>query len=686
MEETNSSLRTSLKGRLRNTKLLKSQGLLPLFEAVVNSIHAIEEAKKEFRKSTITIQIVRSKQKIIKDKTADGKEAGIGESDITGFVITDNGIGFNEDNFKSFETLDSGYKEKKGCKGIGRLVWLKAFQRVHIDSLFRDTDGDICRRTFDFDSKNEISNHTKEKMSEKLSLGTSVTLEGFNPEYRDKSKKETLAIANQLLEHCLWYYIRKEEVPQIVIVDENNHCIIIDDLFGEYQHSISPPVTFNVKDKTFEIIHIKLAHRLARKHQVAYSASGRLVKEHTLNIPCLDGELCDDAKSFWYKGFVTSTFLDESVRPERTDFDIEENINSLLNQSDISQDDIKNAVNEQVKIYLHTYLEQNLANLKERISSFVEHDAPKYRPIFERIRYEELTISHNASKKEMDLALHKEYAKVEEELINEGHALLKPGNLDNVEDYQNRIQSYLQKAKDIKKSDLANYVAHRRVILDLLKLAIQIQDSGAYAREDLIHNLIIPMRKESSEIMPMDCNLWLLDERLAFHHFLASDKTLKSMPITGSLETKEPDICALNVYDKPLLFNNGDVMPLASINVIEIKRPMRNDASLRNENPLDQVYTYLDEIRKGEVKTLTGRPVHAPENIPGFCYIICDLTKNIISHCRNASLQITSDKMGFFGYNGNHKAYIEVISFDRLVNAAEQRNRAFFDKLGLPNT
>jgi hypothetical protein len=31
------------------------------------------------------------------------------------------------------------------------------------------------------------------------------------------------------------------------------------------------------------------------------------------------------------------------------------------------------------------------------------------------------------------------------------------------------------------------------------------------------------------------------------------------------------------------------------------------------------------------------------------------------------------------------KAYIEVMSFDRLVNSATERNRAFFDKLGLPS-
>jgi hypothetical protein len=44
----------------------------------------------------------------------------------------------------------------------------------------------------------------------------------------------------------------------------------------------------------------------------------------------------------------------------------------------------------------------------------------------------------------------------------------------------------------------------------------------------------------------------------------------------------------------------------------------------------------------------------------------------------------TSDNLGYFGYNSNFESYIEVISFERLLNSARERNRAFFDKLGLP--
>jgi hypothetical protein len=47
---------------------------------------------------------------------------------------------------------------------------------------------------------------------------------------------------------------------------------------------------------------------------------------------------------------------------------------------------------------------------------------------------------------------------------------------------------------------------------------------------------------------------------------------------------------------------------------------------------------------------------------------------------------MTADKMGYFYYHQEFKAYVEVVSFDRLVNSALERNRAFFDQLGLPAT
>jgi hypothetical protein len=57
----------------------------------------------------------------------------------------------------------------------------------------------------------------------------------------------------------------------------------------------------------------------------------------------------------------------------------------------------------------------------------------------------------------------------------------------------------------------------------------------------------------------------------------------------------------------------------------------------------------------------------------------------MIERCEISNLRPTHDGLGYFGFNDSAKAYIEVMSFDGLVNAATERNRAFFDKLGLPS-
>ncbi|MCG8339105.1 MAG: ATP-binding protein, partial [Proteobacteria bacterium] len=74
------------------------------------------------------------------------------------------------------------------------------------------------------------------------------------------------------------------------------------------------------------------------------------------------------------------------------------------------------------------------------------------------------------------------------------------------------------------------------------------------------------------------------------------------------------------------------------------------------------------------------------DSVPGYCYIICDLTDSIVGRCKYLDLTVSSDHLGYFGFHKQYKAYIEVISYDKLVNAAKERNRAFFDKLGLPAT
>src|SRR6266566_4578958 len=74
-----------------------SKPLLPLFDAIVNALHAIEESAG--RRSTIDIRPERDWSQTVMGEFA--------RAPIHGFLVSDSGIGFTDQNFVSFDTADS---------------------------------------------------------------------------------------------------------------------------------------------------------------------------------------------------------------------------------------------------------------------------------------------------------------------------------------------------------------------------------------------------------------------------------------------------------------------------------------------------------------------------------------------------------------------------------------------------
>jgi hypothetical protein len=175
-------------------------------------------------------------------------------------------------------------------------------------------------------------------------------------------------------------------------------------------------------------------------------------------------------------------------------------------------------------------------------------------------------------------------------------------------------------------------------------------------------------------------HLWLLDERLAYHRYLASDKQLRK---TEPLENDSKKELDLIVFDKACAFTDVTMGPFQAITIIEFKRPMRTSYS-DGENPFEQVLNYIDEIRAGKALTLDSRPIPISEGVHFYCYIVADKTDLLEQYAYRAELEKTPDGQGFFGYKKHYRAYIEFVSYSKLLDGAKQRNHAFFEKLGLP--
>ena len=119
-----------------------------------------------------------------------------------------------------------------------------------------------------------------------------------------------------------------------------------------------------------------------------------------------------------------------------------------------------------------------------------------------------------------------------------------------------------------------------------------------------------------------------------------------------------------------------------TITIIEFKRPERDDYS-EKDNPINQIYNYIDEIKTGKIRKNSGRPVSVINNAKFYCYIICDITKKIKVFANKANFVEMPDGNGYFLFSSVYNAYIEIISFNKVLQDCKKRNSILFKKLGL---
>ena len=438
-------MRTDVVGRVRNTSLAASRPLLPLYEAVVNSMEAIQDAQAE--KGRIEITILRDNQNLFSehDTTA---------GDVIGFQVVDNGVGFNEENYAAFETSDTTYKAQRGGKGVGRFLWLVAFERVEVESHFIK-EGKLRSRRFEFVPQEDgVRSMTVEESLEGRCF-TTVRLVGFHPKYRQQCPKRVETIATHLIEHCLEYFIRPD-CPEILLKDgSSNETLDLNDRFEHEMAEKSVRDQISVDDQRLYVLHVRLHSPHIRDHQVHFCANGRAVKSEKLlgQLPNLARRLHDqDGNDFVYAAYVDGALLDASVSAERTDFSITEDDSDLLTKTTTWQS-IRSAVFESCRKFLTPYTEPVREKKRSRIENFVAMDGPMYRPILKYVENKLDLIDPEISDDALDLKLYQAYHELQVELKVEGNHLSQREDTSNDwEEFERQLRDYIDKITDVNKS------------------------------------------------------------------------------------------------------------------------------------------------------------------------------------------------------------------------------------------
>ena len=662
------SFSSNLRGKVRNFSLPKNRPLVPLYEAVVNAINAIDEriSKQRAFHGKVDIEVIR-------DSTL---FANSDNNTVYGFQIHDNGIGFDEANMASFMEADSEYKMAIGGKGVGRFSWLKAFSSVQIVSTYKDGEKFVTRE-FNFSlDRSDIEDVLRDTPNE-TEYHTVVKLQEYKKDYEKEVPKQLSTIAIRIIQHCFVYFL-SDNCPEIRIYDKED-SLSLNQIFRERFSTDDNRSVFTVGEQEFSLLNIKINDRaFPQKNRLYLCANDRLVESKDLEriIVDLDSDLFEQ-EGYWYLGVLTGTYFDENVDMNRLSFSIPQE-GSVLMPANPGLDDVVKAASKAVQNYLRDYLSGVEERKQERIQKYTTEIAPQYRHLEYYVPERITALKPGLTDEELDDALYGIKRHFENQTKAECNDLMRQLERGSIsaEEYQKQFQYTIGKVSDVNRAALAEYVVHRRIILNLFGHGLDIKDDGKFNLEKYMHQLIYPMRATSDDLPYENHNLWLIDEKLSFCQFISSDKPFDN--------AHGEDRADLLVLDSPVVVAESKNTGLAydAITIFELKRAMRDDYNME-DNPVTQLQDYAQKIKDGKAKDSRHRAIHASDTTQFYLYAVCDITPSLSRVLTRMSFTRTPDNLGAYFYNNELHAYIEVLSYDKIRNDAEKRNRVLFDKLGI---
>lgn len=684
METTTSKIlqpKSNIANKVRNTKLPRTKPLMPLFEVISNSIHAINEAQKK--------NLLQSEGEIIVRLIRNGDEEtlkglpDVNNYPIHSFAITDNGIGLNDDNLNYFIESDTDHKLTIGGKGVGRFVCLVAFKQMNVNSSFIQ-DGKTITRSFEFKPTREaFHNFNESENLDSKRKGTAIILSEYKNEFRKHVPLQILEISKAIIVHFQLYFI-EGNAPNIIIENQNNEFVNLKDLYERSFERNVRSIEFTVLNFEFRLYLVKSYN--TQSHKIHFCAHSRSVKEEGLYNRIVDlGKypIRDENGNFYYQAFVVGKILDDNVDTERVGFNFPNEDDDDENE-EMTLAKVRNGAVNALEELLYDYLSNVREEKIRRYKPTIEDELPQYRSTFTHKIDEIKKLPPDLSTEKLDVELYKIESNWKVEVKEQGLRILEEKkDIQNLTDYKERYEKFINEFNEIGKADLARYIVHRKAVIELLEKLLAEGDDEKFSDEDVIHSIFFPIRSSSDEVPHDKQNLWLIDERLTYHSFLASDKKFEQIKNVSSESNDRTDLL---IFNDALAFAEGKNPPFPSFTIVEFKKPQRDnyrdyDSS---KNPLDQVEKYIDELLAGTVTNRQGRTVRIDPKTPFYVYIICDITSSLENILRKREFNQTPDGQGYYLFKSKYySAYIEVLPFEKVLLDAKKRNRILFEKLGI---
>jgi hypothetical protein len=668
-----------VKNLVETVDLTAEDVLLPMLECVVNSIISLQKSTIPTAEKKIQIQITRGELPEVIDFA--------NTRTITGFKIIDNGIGFNDKNYKSFETPFSQINKEFGCKGIGRFTVLAAYKDFSVESNYKE-NSTWHERNFNFSTENELE-VLKFGTSELQMYKTVVDIRNCKDKILvEKSALRLAEISEKITQHCFIYYLNNS-LPRIELIDiENNEVEVINELFEKV--SKEKEREFPLKGEHFKFYITKTLKEGHRRNNYLYYCANNRTVGNAKNIKAINSmfsyPILIGTDYYLFDIYVVSEFLNKRVFRTRNGFNIPKERENLLFNTENTltfqdiEEQISSILESEYDDFVRTAKEINVNNVKQYITT----KAPRFNSF---IKNKEIlnAIPPNLSEDKLEEYLYRVSFNARRNVENNIEKFIKTKEV-NEEAIKQIIDDIKAKtAYDV--DNLADYMMRRKAIIDLFDKFLDADENGEYKLEEDVHNLIFPLGLTSNGLDYENHNLWILDERFISYKFIASDKSITSFSQVKS--SKEPDLV---LTDSPQMFNNpisfGDKVSgeVNSMVIFEFKRPgdvaHQKKATDYTWDFAELVEPYFDEfIYKPIKKNYKGNQVILKETTPKFGFIILDIIPEPLARYNRNKGWKSTPFGSYFKISGDLNLHLEVMTFRQLLESSKQKHNPFFEKL-----
>ncbi|WP_395542336.1 hypothetical protein [Neotabrizicola sp. sgz301269] len=647
---TDALIKPDMRAVLARTHLsVSSHGfMLPIFEALSNSFDGIEQRFGEdaTRKGRIHLRF-----------------DNVGDPDNFFVSISDNGIGLNDDNYTSFRTPFSGFKLSKRGRGFGRFIAFKVFSRIHYSSRFLSGVSESVRTfRFDIERDEEIVFHEGEPDFE--DFGVCLELDDVKNEWRNLiSELTTDDIKGEIGSHFLPYFLSRG-LPQISLQ------------FGEgepenityYFKSLFVPHDTGEFDCEIDGVTCRLNYALTKipktrqfkSHSLLVAAADRIVGHpRDLSNKLGAAHFTDRSdEKYIIVAVVRGDAFETRLNDSRTSIDlpakaIESIVGSVCSaiqeKEQVQVEKIKEGQSRQLTLTLQENPILRLGLKGQTLDEYVSRKPNNWGP-------EEFV---------QDLALSRFRATGD---------LLK-----QIAEASNNQESYIEKIHELagkidagKKEALAEYVLHRKSIIDLLDASRRFNASDKRGSEDEVHSLIFRRFSDSTNVEYFEHNLWLIDDALAFVPYVSSDRTMH-----GKRRQQGDKVTDLLFFDDSMVLGDEDGTSLA---IVEFKKPSRNDYKFGDAktDPVTQVIDTLEKaLASGGISKVDGTHISFAGVTRRQAFIVADITSSLIPVLRRHDFKNNYNPKIWYRYRDQEQVLIQVYGYDTLVETAKKRNQAF---------